>query len=208
VGNYFTPGSNSKTVKECTCVIRQKVNHYLTTEYANPNINLDPDFPLAYFSDLLKQDLIFIKNYPLMRFREKVKSYLVHTWVDNWGSNRTHLTHLTLASWDVIQACMSNPDHTVRLEHLRTVGFFVLLLDNDPKNSAYSQYLPFVIKEWQRRGKRTLIWSRHNPESEAFINLYGEPFSQWLLSVEANFRKISPPISEEEEAKPSYIRRA
>jgi hypothetical protein len=57
-------------------------------------------------------------------------------------------------------------------------------------------------------GKRTLIWSRHNPDSEAFINLYGEPLSQWLLSDEANFRKISPPKSEEEEAKPSYVRRA
>ncbi len=207
-GKGFIPGSNSQMSKECNCVTTQRILHYLTPEYANRNIAFDPNSPMAQFSDLLKRDLIFIKNYPLMRFREKVKSYLIHNWVDNLGTNRPHLTHLTLTAWDVIQACMSNPDHTVTLEHLRTVGLFILLLDNDPKNSAYSQYLTFVIKERQRMGKRTLIWSRQNPGSEAFINLYGEPFSQWLLSTEANFHKISPPNSEEEEAKPSYVRRA
>jgi hypothetical protein len=200
-GKGFFDSSPGKS-KECDCVTRQKILHYLTPEYANPKITLDPKFPLAHFDDLLKRDLIFIKNFPLMRFREKLKSYLAVTWFEP----ETRKSHLTVSAWDVVQAYMRS-DHNVKIEDIRAVDLFILLLDNDPRNSSYSEYLMLVIKERQRMGKRTLIWSRQNPGSEAFINLYGEPLSQWLLSDEANFRKISPK-SEEEEAKPSYVRRA
>jgi len=202
-GKGFIPGSDSQKSQECNCVTKQEVQRYLTPEYANRNINLDPEFPLAHFSDLLKRDLIFIKNYPLMRFREKIKSYLAKTWL---FEPETRKSHLTVSAWDVVQAYMRS-DHNVKIEDIRAVDLFILLLDNDPRNSSYSEYLMLIIKERQRMGKRTLIWSRQNPGSEAFINLYGEPLSQWLLSDEANFHKISP-LNSEEEATPSHVRRA
>ena len=191
-GKGFIPGSDSQKSKECDCVTRQEILHYLTPEYANRNIHLDPKFPLAQFSDLLKQDLIF-KDYPLLRFREKIKSYLARSWL---FEPETRKSHLTVSAWDVVQAYMRS-DHNVKIEDIRAVDLFILLLDNDPRNSSYSEYLMLVIKERQRMGKRTLIWSRHNPGSEAFINLYGEPFAQWLMSGEANFRKIIPAADEE-----------
>jgi hypothetical protein len=196
-GRGFIDSSPGK-VTECNCVTRQTILRYLTPEYSTAQ--LDPNFPVTHFEKLLEQDLLF-KNYPVMRFREKVKSYLIITGIEP----KTRKSHLTVSAWDVVQAYM-RPDYNVTIEHIRAVDLFILLLDNDPRNSSYSEYLILVIKERQRMGKRTLIWTRWQPDSEAFINLYGEPFAQWLMSGEANFRKISP--AADEEAKPAVPLRA
>ncbi len=199
-GAGFVPSKKTPgMVTTCWCVESQQIRQYLTPEYSSAQY--DPDFPLEHFNQLLQHDLLF-KNYPLNLFREKIKSFLAKTWNPK-GSPK----HLTLTAWDTIQACMSNPGYPMTLVDIRAVDILILLLDNDPPNSAYSQYLTFVLKERQRAAKHNLIWSRYLPDSQTFINLYGEPFSQWLLSDEANFHKICPPKFEEE-AKPSYVRRA
>jgi hypothetical protein len=53
--------------------------------------------------------------------------------------------------WDVVQAYM-RADYNVKIENIRAIDLFILLLDNDPRNIGYSEYLMLIIKE---RGSRS-----------------------------------------------------
>jgi hypothetical protein len=183
------------TSKRCRCLFHQECKRYLR-EWDSPNISWDKEFDPAQFNKFLQNDLIFYKQYPLRLFREKIKSYLIHQWFRL--EERPEKTHLSLTAWDIVQASCGSQEAIASVTQIRNVDLFILYLDNDPSNAAYSQFLTFIVKERQRLNKRTIIWTRYDPAGEHFINLYGEPFSEWLDSPEANFRRISPPQKGEE----------
>jgi hypothetical protein len=77
--NTINSSSLNGSSHTCRCIVHQRVKHYLR-EWKNESISWDKDFDLARFKTLLQSDLIFIKQYPLQLFRERIKSFLIHQW--------------------------------------------------------------------------------------------------------------------------------
>ncbi|MFL5281925.1 MAG: hypothetical protein ACJ8AW_13285 [Rhodopila sp.] len=154
---------------ECTCLLRQRVLHYLTPTFG-VGIAWDADFqPQPYVGNdvLLSND----GNLPFQRFRQlaygAIKSFLINT--------HLQYSHRTLTPYELFRALYDGHDAAGLADLIRNINILVLVLSGDdpPAKHNYQFQIPWLLRK--RRENAVPTWIVLGPalDSVAFKSCYG-----------------------------------
>lgn len=157
---------------ECTCLLRQRVLHYLTPTYG-PDIPWDPDFqPQPYISKN-----VFIQNQanlPLGQFRRLayrlVKSYLITT--------HQRYSHRTLTPYELFRALFNGSDRAMLAQLTHDLGVVILVLNGDDYSvpGTYPYQIPWLIRRRRDNGLQTWIILHLPLNSGVYKGGYNHPY--------------------------------
>jgi hypothetical protein len=163
---------------ECTCVLRQRISHYLTPQYG-PEISWHHNFPREQFMhmDVLLENTGALRE-PLYRelALAAVKSFLLVT--------GQRFSHRTLTPYDIFLLYLANLKER-GLDNLAShVDVLIIRFGIDPPNNSYQSVLPWLIRRRRDLGLSTWILSAMPPNTDAFEKNYPnlrEPLMQCLV---------------------------
>ena len=176
---------------ECTCVLRQRIAHYLTPQYG-PEISWDPHFrPAAY----LDKDVLLENTGALgePQYRElafaAVKSFLLVT--------GQRFSHRTLTPYDIFLLYLANLKERGLDNLVARVDLLIILFGIDPPSSSYQTVLPWLIRRRRDLGFSTWILSAIAPDTDAFETNYPRLREPLMKCISDGFAKlpIQPPAA-------------
>jgi len=176
---------------ECTCLLQQRVAHYLTPQYG-PSINWDTNFPAESY----RGANVLIANTTQLRvaqFRQQafalVKSFLLL--MDR------RLSHQTLRPYEIFRYLFGAKD-AVDVDKLtiQTQLLILVLNGDDPPRTAYATDIPWLIGTRQDHGVATWIISAIPPEDPLFEKRYQGLRAPLLDSMSSSFVTLPlPPVA-------------
>ena len=169
---------------ECTCVLRQRIAHYLTPQYG-PEISWHHDFPADQFvhKDVLIENT---DNIPAWQFRQRafaaVKSFLLLT--------GRRFSHRTMRPYEVFRALFKTKDAHGFEELFRGVKLLVIIFGgDDPPRETYRRELPWLIADRRDYGLATWIISSAPSKGTLFDKQY-PGLREPLLDCTADFVRL------------------
>ncbi len=152
---------------ECTCLLRQRVLHYLTPQYG-PAISWNPNFPAEPY----RHKDVFIENtdrLPVSQFRElafaAVKSFLLVT--------GQQFSHRTLRPYEIFRQLFNTTDTQTFDDLSKRVQLLVFLFGgDDAPRSSYQTQIPWLIRLRRDHGVCTWLISTMPVSSSLFNERY------------------------------------
>jgi hypothetical protein len=137
---------------ECTCLLRQRILHYLTPQYG-PGIDWDTDFPAQQY---LNHDVLIenITNQPMAQFRRSafatIKSFLLLT--------GCQFSHRTVRPWDIFLQYLDGSDRRGFETLTSRIQLLVIVLNGDDprREKNYPREIPWLIRK--RHDQNLFTW--------------------------------------------------
>lgn len=152
---------------ECTCLLRQRVAHYLTPQYGS-TINWAPRFQAAPY---LHKDVLIenTADLPIHHFRSlafaAVKSFLLVT--------GRQFSHSTLRPYEVSHRLLDAKNPQTIADLSQRIQLLVLHLGgDDPYRDTYATELPWLIRLRRDRGVVTWVISALPINGDVFAQRY------------------------------------
>ena len=169
---------------ECTCVLRQRIAHYLTPQFG-PEISWHHNFPAEQY---MHKDVL-IENtgqWSVLEFRRlafaAVKSFLLLT--------GRRFSHRTVRPYEVFRHLFGNDAHGSE-ELFRGVNLLIILFggDDPARNNTYPRELPWLIRTRRDYGLATWIISTA-PLNGTLFNKQYPGLREPLLDCTADFVRL------------------
>jgi hypothetical protein len=176
---------------ECTCLLRQRVVHYLTPQYGC-KIGWDDNFQTQPY---LHKDVLIenTRKLPVGHFRQSafaaIKAFLLLTGMQ--------FSHRTVRPYDIFRQLFDTKD-TQGFEDLsRRVQLLVLFIEgNDSRKNSYQQELPWLIRRRRDAGVFTWIVSAIPLGEKEFSKCYPNLLGPLLTCIQDGFVPLNlKPVS-------------
>ena len=169
---------------ECTCLLRQRVRHYLTPRYG-PGITWDAHFrPEPYLGkDVLLENT---RTLPESQYRQlafaAVKPFLLVT--------GRRFAHRTVSPYDIIQLYLANRDEHGLDSLAERVAVLIILFGIDPPNGSYKSVLPWLLRRRRELGLVTWIVSSIPLDADGFKKNYPELSERLMACIADGFARF------------------
>ncbi len=183
--------AEGRRLLECTCVLRQRIAHYLTRQYG-PEISWHHNFPREQFmhKDVLLENTAALREpqYRKLAFAA-VKSFLLVT--------GQRFSHRTLTPYDIVLFYLANLEERGLDNLAARVDVLIIRLGIDPPNKSYQSVLPWLIRRRREFGFSTWILSAISPNSDAFEKNYPNLREPLMQCIADGFVKlpVQPPAA-------------